>query len=336
MVMISHSGYIKRMPIDTYRKQGRGGRGIIGSATREGDFIEGIFTASTLDYLLVFTSRGICHWLRVYGIPSMSRQSKGRNIVNLLRLRDETITSIINVRNFDGRQLVMATQNGLVKKTVLSAYGRPRASGVIAIKLDLDDDLIGVAITSGADEIILGTREGMALRFGEKQARSMGRVSRGVKGIKLRSGDKVVDMVIPRKGSTLLTVCEKGYGKRTSLEDYRPQKRGGLGLINIKTTARNGKVVALKAVDDNDELMMITAKGMIVRTGLDDVRAIGRNTAGVRMIKLKAGDKLVAVERLVIEDDEPEATQTAGKAEEPTLEEKRKVTKRKKKSPKPK
>ncbi len=336
LVMISHSGYIKRMPIDTYRKQGRGGRGIIGSATREGDFIEDIFTASTLDYLLVFTSRGICHWIRVYGIPSMSRQSKGRNIVNLLRLRDETITSIINVRNFDDRQLVMATQNGLVKKTVLSAYGRPRASGVIAIKLDLNDDLIGVAITSGADEIILGTREGMALRFGEKQARSMGRVSRGVKGIKLRSGDKVVDMVIPRKGSTLLTVCEKGYGKRTSLEDYRPQKRGGLGLINIKTTARNGKVVALKAVNSSDELMMITAKGMIVRTGLDEVRAIGRNTAGVRMIKLKAGDKLVAVERLVIEDDEPETTQTAAEAQEPSLEEKRKVTKRKKKSPKPK
>jgi len=164
----------------------------------------------------------------------------------------------------------------------------------------------------------------------------MGRVSRGVKGIKLRSGDKVVDMVIPRKGSTLLTVCEKGYGKRTNLDDYRPQKRGGLGLINIKTTARNGKVVALKAVNDDDELMMITAKGMIVRTGLDDVRAIGRNTAGVRMIKLKAGDKLVAVERLVIEDDKPEATPTAAEIEEPTIEQKRKTTKRKKKAPKPK
>lgn len=336
LVMISHGGYIKRMPIDTYRKQGRGGRGIIGSATKEGDFIEDIFTASTLDYLLVFTSRGICHWLRVYDIPTMSRQSKGRNIVNLLRLRDEKITSVINVRNFDDRQLVMATQNGLVKKTVLGAYGRPRASGVIAIKLDLDDDLIGVAVTSGEDEIILGTREGMALRFGEQQARSMGRVSRGVKGIKLRSGDKVVDMVIPRKGSTLLTVCEKGYGKRTNLDDYRPQKRGGLGLINIKTTARNGKVVALKAVDGNDELMMITAKGMIVRTGLDEVRAIGRNTAGVRMIKLKAGDKLVAVERLVIEDDEPETTQTPAEAEQPSIEQKRNVAKRKKKTPKAK
>ncbi|MHC5061615.1 MAG: DNA gyrase subunit A [Planctomycetota bacterium] len=334
LVMISHGGYIKRMPIDTYRKQGRGGRGIIGSSTKEGDFIEHLFTASTHDYLLVFTSRGICHWLRVYGVPSMSRQSKGRNIVNLLRLRDEKITSIISVREFDGRQLVMATQNGLVKKTVLSAYGHPRATGVIAIKLDADDDLIGVAITSGADEIILGTREGMALRFGEQQARSMGRVSRGVKGIKLRSGDKVVDMVIPHEGATLLTVCEKGYGKRTNLEDYRPQKRGGLGLINIKTTARNGKVVALKAVDDNDELMMITAKGMIVRTGLDQVRAIGRNTAGVRMIKLKAGDKLVAAERLDTEDEQQGQAPVAAQAEDASIEEKRKETKREKKTPK--
>jgi DNA gyrase subunit A len=295
-----------------------------------------LFTASTHDYLLVFTSRGICHWLRVYGVPSMSRQSKGRNIVNLLQLRDENVTSIINVRKFDDRQLVMATQNGIVKKTVLSAYGHPRATGVIAIKLDLNDNLIGVVVTSGEDEIVLGTRQGMAIRFNEQQARSMGRVSRGVKGIKLRTGDKVVDMVIPRKGSTLLTVCEKGYGKRTSLEDYRLQRRGGLGLINIKTTARNGKVVALKAVDDDDELMMITAKGMIIRTGLDEVRTIGRNTAGVRMIKLKAGDKLVAVERLIAEDEEAEPTPTDTEGEDPTIEEKRKEIKRKKKAPKPK
>ncbi|HIJ67300.1 MAG TPA: DNA gyrase subunit A [Planctomycetes bacterium] len=336
LVMISHSGYIKRMPIDTYRKQGRGGRGIIGSATKEDDFIEHMFTASTHDYLLVFTSRGICHWLRVYDVPSMSRQSKGRNIINLLRLRDEKITSIINVRDFDNRQLVMATQNGIVKKTVLSAYGHPRATGVIAIKLDLNDDLIGVAVTTGEDEIILGTRNGMAIRFGEDQVRSMGRVSKGVKGIKLRSGDKVVDMVIPRKSPTLLTVCEKGYGKRTKLDDYRLQKRGGLGLINIKTTARNGKVVALKAVDDDDELMMITAKGMIIRTGLDEVRTIGRNTAGVRMIKLKADDKLVAAERLVTEEDGPEPAPDAPAPKDASIEQKRQETKRKKKTQKPK
>lgn len=298
LVMISHGGYIKRAPIDTYRKQGRGGKGVIGSSTKEDDFIEHMFVASTHDYLLVFTSRGKCHWLRVYDVPSLSRQSKGRNIVNLLQLKNEKIASIINVREFNERQLVMATQNGLVKKTVLTAYGRPRANGVIAIKLDLNDTLIGVAVTCGADEIILGTRDGMAIRFSETQARSMGRASRGVRGIKLREGDLVVDMVIVEEGASLLTVCENGYGKRTNLADYRSQSRGGLGLINIKTTSRNGKVVALKAVHDKDELMMITAGGMIIRTGLEEVRTIGRNTAGVRMIRLKSGDKLVATERL--------------------------------------
>jgi DNA gyrase subunit A len=305
LVMISHSGYIKRMPIDTYRKQGRGGRGIIGSSTKEDDFIEHMFTASTLDYLLAFTDKGKCHWLRVYNIPSLSRQSKGRNIINLLNLGKAKVESIINVREFDDRQLIMATQNGVVKKTVLSAYGNPRVKGVNAIKLDENDALIGVAVTSGSDEIVLGTSNGMAIRFSEEQARSMGRVSRGVRGIKLRPGDLVVDMVIVEPDGSLLTVCENGYGKRTSIEDYRQQSRGGLGLINIKATERNGKVVALKAVHDADELMMISANGIIIRTGLEDIRAIGRNTAGVRMIKLKGDDKLVAVERLAkVEGDE--------------------------------
>jgi len=309
IVTISHAGYIKRMPIDAYRRQARGGRGVIGSDTREGDFLEHLFTASTHDYLLIFTNRGKCYWLKVYDVPSMSRQSKGRNIVNLLKLGHQKIASIINVRKFDGdadtkseRQLVMATQKGLVKKTKLSAYSKPRTTGVIAIKLDPDDDVIGVALTTGDDQIILGTRNGMAIRFDEKQARSMGRVSRGVRGIKLRSKDSVVDMVIAQEQASLLTVCENGYGKRTDLDDYRPQTRGGIGLINIKTTARNGKVVALKAVRDTDELMMITANGIIIRTGLEQVRSIGRNTQGVRLIKLKSGDKLVAAEKIVPEE----------------------------------
>jgi DNA gyrase subunit A len=244
--------------------------------------------------------------MKVYEIPTMSRQSKGRNIINLLQLKkDEKVTSIINVHEFDEeRQLVMATQNGLVKKTVLSAYGNPRSNGVIALKLDDDDTLIGVALTSGGDEIMLGTRDGMAIRFNEKQARSLGRVSRGVIGIKMRKGDAVVDMVIVEEGASLLTVCEKGYGKRTALEEYRLQSRSGLGIINIKATSRNGKVVALKAVCEGDELMMITAGGMIIRTGLDEMRIIGRNTAGVRMINLKSGDTLVAVERLAKDQEE--------------------------------
>jgi DNA gyrase subunit A len=306
LVTISHGGYIKRMEIDAYRKQGRGGKGVIGSDTKEGDFLEHLFVASTHDTLMFFTSKGICHWLKVYNVPALSRQSKGRAIINLLQLdKDEKITSIINVREFDDkRQLVMATQNGTVKKTALSAYGNPRSSGVIALKLDEGDVLIGAAITSGKDDIILGTRNGMAIRFHESDARPMGRVSHGVRGIKLRDDDQVIGMVIAEEGASLLTVCENGYGKRTELADYRPQGRGGIGLINIKTTERNGRVVTMKAVHDDDELMMITANGMIVRTGLEEVRAIGRNTAGVRMISLNEGDKLVAAERLIVEEDE--------------------------------
>lgn len=305
LVTMSHSGYIKRSEIDSYRKQGRGGKGIIGSDTKEGDFLEHLFVASTHDYLMVFTNRGKCYWLKVYDIPQLARQSKGRNIVNLLNLGDQKIASIINVRNFDDRQLIMATRNGTIKKTVLSAYGNVRSDGLIAIKLDLNDDVIGVAVTSGKDEIILGTRDGMAIRFNEEQARSMGRASHGVKGITLRDKDIVVDMVVVEKDSALLTVCENGYGKRTDLDDYRSQHRGGIGLINIKTSDRNGSVVALKSVREKDEFMMITAKGIIIRTGIEELRAIGRNTQGVRLIKLDEDDKVVAVARLAQEDDEP-------------------------------
>jgi DNA gyrase subunit A len=311
IVTVSHSGYVKRMPIDTYRRQARGGRGIIGSDTKEGDFIEHLFIASTHDYLLIFTNRGKCYWLKVYDVPSMSRQSKGRNIVNLLSLGNQQIASIINVSSFDDddegnkppRQLVMATKNGLVKKTKLSAYGNPRSTGVIAINLDPTDVLIGVALTTGDNHIVLGTRDGMTIRFEENQVRSMGRASRGVRGIKLRPGDAVVGMVIVADKAALFTVCENGYGKRTGLENYRPQSRGGVGLKNIKTSARNGKVVALKAVQGKDDLVMITATGMIIRTGLDQIRSIGRNTQGVRLIKLKAGDKLVAAEKIVAEEE---------------------------------
>jgi DNA gyrase subunit A len=305
IVTISHAGYIKRTSIDTYRKQGRGGKGVIGSDAREGDFLEHLFTASTHDYLLFFTSKGMCYWLKVYNVPELSRQSKGRNIINLLQLSaEEKITSILAVREFDDkRQLIMATKKGTVKKTVLSAYGNPRNNGLIAIKLEEGDSLIGASITNGNNEVILGTAEGMAIRFHEEQARSMGRASIGVIGIKLRAGDEVVAMVIAEPGASLLTVCENGHGKRTDLDDYRPQHRGGLGLINIKTTDRNGRVVAIKTVHDDDELMLITTGGMIIRTGLEQVREIGRNTAGVRMIRLDEGDKLIAAERLIAEEE---------------------------------
>jgi len=305
IVTLSHEGYIKRMPIDTYHKQGRGGKGIIGSDTKEGDFIEHLFVASTHDYLLIFTNRGKCYWLKVYDVPSMSRQSKGRSIANLLKLGDQQIAQVINVRKFDDedRQLVMATKNGVIKKTRLNAYSHPRTTGVIAINLDPDDSVIGVVMTGGQDHIVLGTREGMAIRFDENHVRSMGRSARGVRGIRLRPKDHVVGMVIAEKNAALLTVCEKGYGKRTSFDSYRAQSRGGVGLKNIKTSERNGKVVALEAVQYSDEIMLITANGIIIRTGLDQIRSIGRNTQGVRLIKLKAGDKLVAAEKIVIEGE---------------------------------
>jgi len=304
IVTVSHGGYIKRMPIDTYRRQGRGGRGIIGSDTKEGDFIEHLFIASTHDYLCFFTSRGRCYWKRVYDIPTLSRQSRGRSVANLLQMnKDENIAEILSVRNFDERMLVMATQNGIVKKTPLSAFGHIRRTGINAISLDPGDDVIGARITTGEDEIILGTSDGKAIRFNESNVRAMGRTARGVKGIKLRSGDQVVDMVVARLGSSLLTVCENGHGKRTNLEDYRSQNRGGMGLINIKTSERNGKVVALKAVSPEDDLMLISARGIIIRTSLSQTRDMGRNTQGVRLIRLDEGDKLVAVARVVSENN---------------------------------
>jgi DNA gyrase subunit A len=322
IVTVSHAGYIKRMPVDTYRKQGRGGKGVIVSDTKEGDFIKHLFVASTHDYLLIFTNRGKCYWLKVYDVPSMSRQSKGRSIANLLNLGTQQIASIINVSSFEDeggveRQLIMATRNGVVKKTRLAAYSNPRSSGVIAINLDPNDDLIGVAQTTGKDHVVLGTRDGMTIRFDEKEARSLGRAARGVIGIKLRSGDSVVGMVIAEEKAALFTVCENGYGKRTALESYREQGRGGIGVKNIKTTERNGKVVALKAVKGDDDLMLITAGGMVIRTGLSEIRSIGRNTQGVRLIKLKPDDKLVAAETIGADQDDDSDTPVERQMAEP-------------------
>jgi DNA gyrase subunit A len=305
VVTVSHDGYIKRMPIDTYRRQGRGGRGVIGSDTKENDFIEHLFIASTHDYLLCFTTRGRCYWQRVYDIPSLTRQSRGRNIANLLSMvKGEKIAAIVPVREFDERMLVMATQSGVIKKTPLNAYSNIRKNGIAAITLNPGDDVIGAQITMGDDEIILGTRNGLAIRFHENDVRAMGRTARGVRGIRLRGDDQVVDLVLPKSGGSLLAVCENGYGKRTLLDDYRIQHRGGKGLINIKTTERNGKVVALKAVTSEDDLMLISAAGIIIRTGLDQLRDIGRNTQGVKLIRLDENDKLVAVARVVKESDE--------------------------------
>ena len=303
VVTLSHEGYIKRMPLTTYRKQGRGGQGIIGSDAKEGDFVEELFIACTHDYLMIFLNDGRMHWLKVYDIPSMSRQSKGRAIINLLDMKgDDKICAVVAVREFDERFLVTATKKGQIKKTPLAAYGNPRKGGIQATGLDAGDTVIGVAITRGSDEIVLATTNGQAIRFNETDVRSMGRTAAGVRGINLRKSDEVVDMAVYDPMAALLTVCENGYGKRTPFEEYRLQTRGGTGIINIKTSDRNGKVVAMKSCREADELMLITQNGMIVRTGVNQMREIGRATQGVRVIALKPGDKLVAVARVVADE----------------------------------
>ena len=296
-VTVSHEGYIKRCPITTYRKQGRGGKGIRGSDKKEGDFIERLFIASTHDYMLFFMNNGRMYWLKVYDVPSMGRQAKGRAIVNLLEMKkDERICAVLAVRTFDAKRfLVTATRRGQIKKTPLSAYGNPRRGGIQAAGVNKGDRVINAEITHGDSQIVLCTRNGIAIRFEETNVRSMGRTAGGVRGIRLVKGDEVVDMAVVNPAATLLTVCEKGYGKRTKFEQYRIQSRGGKGIINIKTTGRNGKVVAVKSVGDADELMLISEGGMIVRIGVGDIRAISRNTQGVRLVNVSGSDKVVSV-----------------------------------------
>jgi DNA gyrase subunit A len=302
-VTISHEGYIKRMPLGAYRTQARGGIGVTGASTKEGDFIEALFTASTHDFILFFTNEGKVYWLKVYDIPMQSRTAMGRSIANLLEIPNSAvITSMIPVRNFDDRNLMMATEQGVVKKTALSAYGRPQRGGIIAINLDEGDTLIGVRLTDGEDDVMLCTRDGMAIRFSEKDVRPMGRATRGVKGIKLRKDDAVIGLIhIPSDRADemcLLTACECGFGKRTLFSEYLTQGRGGLGVVNIKTTKRNGKVVAVLGVAESDEIMMMTSGGVMMRTRVSDVSVIGRNTQGVKLISPREGQALVAAARL--------------------------------------
>ncbi|HTF57682.1 MAG TPA: DNA gyrase subunit A, partial [Planctomycetota bacterium] len=299
VVVLSHLGYIKRLPLASYRKQRRGGKGIIGAETKETDFIERLFIASTHDYILFFTNTGRVHWRKVYDLPQLDRTARGKPVATILALKaDERITSTVAVKSFDTGYLVMATARGLAKKTELAAYGNPRAGGIIAINLEDGDALIGVATTTGSDEIVLGTRDGMSIRFPETHLRPMGRATYGVVGIRLDPEDRVVDMIILEPGVTILTACEKGYGKRSAVEAYRLQARGGKGIINIKATERNGKVVGTKAVREEDDLIMITSGGQVVRIAVKEVRVMGRNTQGVRLIGLEDKDALVSIARV--------------------------------------
>ncbi len=313
IVTISHQGYIKRVPTDTYRSQGRGGRGIKASETKEGDFLEHLFVATTHNYLLFFTNRGRVYWLKVYDIPEMARTARGRSIANLLKLQDnETPTAVLPISQFEEKFVLFATARGTVKKTALGAFSRPRPSGIIAISLDPADSLIKVQLVSDEDEVVLGTRQGMAIRFKHPDVRAMGRAAGGVRGISLDRDDEVVDMAVIRPGMSLLTVCENGFGKRTDIEEYRLQKRGGSGVINIRTTDRNGNVVALRPVVDADELMLITAQGIMLRTEVSQLREIGRATQGVRLIRPDEADKVVSVARIAKDEDESSEESGAG------------------------
>lgn len=305
VVTISHEGYAKRTDVDAYRKQGRGGKGVRGSGAKQGDFLEYLFVVSTHDFLLFFTDRGRVYWARVYDLPVMSRTSRGRSIANLLQMQTgESHRAVLPVKALEESYVFFATAKGTVKKTPIAAYNRPRPSGIIAITLDADDELINVERTTGDNEIVLGTRKGMALRFRESDVRAMGRSARGVRGMALSGDDTVVSMVAIEPGSSVLTVCENGYGKRTNIEEYRKTRRGGKGVINIKTTERNGDVVAIQAVNDDSEMMFITAEGMMLRTDLTAVRKIGRATQGVSLIRLDPGDKVVAVARIAPDEDD--------------------------------
>ena len=305
VLTLSRQGYVKRIPISTYRAQRRGGRGLRGMNTKEEDWVEHLFVASTHDVLMIFTRDGQCHWLKVWQIPQGSRLSRGKPIVNLLNIESDTrIASVVPVREFsDDRYLLFSTRHGLVKKTALSHYGNVRTVGLNAINGRDGDELIDVQITTGDNEIILATRRGMAIRFHERDCRPIGRATAGVKGISLNEDDAVVGMVVVRPESTLLVVTEGGMGKRTEVDAYRLQKRGGKGVINMKLSKRTGRVIAIKSVVPGDELMLITRNGVVNRQSAEEIRIIGRATQGVRLVSLDDQDRIVDLARVIPEED---------------------------------
>lgn len=304
VITISHAGYIKRLPVSSYRKQKRGGVGVTGIDMKEEDFVEHLFIASTHEYILFFTNLGRVHWLKVYEIPQSSRAARGKAVVNLLQLsQGETISSYVRVKEFkEGLFLVMATKNGLIKKTDLMAYSNPRKGGIIGITVEKGDELIKVKWTDGNQDIFIATKEGKAIHFPEKQVRNMGRSAKGVRGIRLGKKDKVISMEVCIKDATVLTVTSEGFAKRTPVTEYRKQSRGGKGIKNVNVTTKNGEAIGIKMVNDNDGLMVMTQKGMIVRCLVKDIRSTGRSAQGVHIIKLDKGDQVASVARVAPEE----------------------------------
>ncbi|HSL22629.1 MAG TPA: DNA gyrase subunit A [Vicinamibacterales bacterium] len=316
-ITVTNTGYIKRTAISSYRKQARGGKGRIGMRTREEDFVTHLFVASTHAYIMIFSDRGRAYWLRVHEIPDVGPDGRGKAIANLVSMEEgERIAALLAVREFPVEEgqafIVMGTRHGVIKKTDLSLFRNPRSGGIIAMGIEEGDSVMAVAQTSGQDEIFIGTRDGMAIRFPESDVRPMGRAAYGVRGITLRDGDEVVAMEMVRQGGTLLTVTENGYGKRTELDEYRLQSRGGLGIINIQTSDRNGRVVGVAYVASGDELMLISQQGKVIRMSTDGIRVIGRATQGVRLIETEENDKVVSIARL-----EEDGSQEEGEATQP-------------------
>ncbi len=311
VITVTRSGYVKRSPLSAYRAQHRGGKGRTGMATRDGDFVEQLYVASAHSYVLVFTDRGNCYWLKVHQIPQMGPAARGKAIVNLLRLDSgETVAATVSVREFpEDRFLTFATEAGVVKKTALSHYSRPRPSGIIALRIDESDRLLMVKVTDGGSDLVLATRTGYSVRFPESDLRSLGRATRGVRGINLRRGDRVVSMeclLPPTPETTLLTVSENGFGKRTALGEYRRQSRGGKGIINLKVSDRTGAVVGVREVTDDTDLMLITHEGKIIRITAGSVSRIGRSTQGVKVMDMGDGDRIVALARIPDRGDQAE------------------------------
>jgi DNA gyrase subunit A len=306
VVTISHRGFIKRFPVSGYRKQARGGKGVTGAGTKDEDFIEHMFIASTHHYIMFFTDKGKCYWLKVHEIPEAGRAARGRSILNLIeKEKDEKIAAFVSVKEFtDDKYIMMVTQNGTAKKTVLSAYSNVRRGGINAINILSGDRLVTAKLTEGNNDIIIGTRKGMAIRFNEKDVRDMGRTSTGVRGINLSTGDEVIGFIVVKSTSTLLVVTDKGFGKRSNIDDYRITKRGGKGVITIKTGEKNGNLISLMEVNDKDELVIITNKGMVMRQPVSALRVMGRNTQGVRLIRLNDDDSIADIARVVTEEQE--------------------------------
>ncbi len=305
VVTITHQGFIKRTPVSAYRRQGRGGKGVSGAASREDDFIEHMFVASTHHYILFFTNRGRCLWLKVFALPEGARNARGRAIVNLVNIqKDERISAFVTVREFDDTHyIVMVTSEGTVKKTVLSAYGNPRTTGIIAISLNSGDELVEAKITDGSSDVLIATQQGQAIRFNESDVRDMGRNATGVRGIALNPDDRVIGMILARSNTHVLVVSDNGYGKRSDVSAYRFTRRGGKGVITMNITPKTGRVITVKEVTDQDDLVIITVKGMVIRQHVRDIRVMSRNTQGVRLINLKEGDTIADVARVNMEED---------------------------------